>query len=231
MNDLTRAREVGDYGKKEELPLIRKGSFKCAYNHEMVYLLAVAGLAVVSFIAMMPIIVSANLAAEQGEISFKTSKTVFMAVTILLEAVFGTIFAFVFMGRRCEYDAGEHEFIVKGPGKRTEYFYYSDVRDITFEPIKLFGNHRGFLVTITTSLRQYEYRYIFSDNKVFKDINATPFYYLGVNSGIFTTEKPTLDTEGVESMFESMVVEQITRKNYAELEKDGRSDGGSIWKK
>jgi len=52
-----------------------------------------------------------------------------------------------------------------------------------------------------------------------------------VNSGIFTTEKPTLDTEGVESMFESMVVEQITRKNYAELEKDGRSDGGSIWKK
>ncbi|MBQ4165440.1 MAG: hypothetical protein IJD85_03870 [Oscillospiraceae bacterium] len=231
MNDLTRAREVGDYGKKEELPLIRKGSFKCAYNHEMVYLLAVAGLAVVSFIAMMPIIVSANFAAEQGDISFKTSKTVFMAVIILLEVVFGTIFAFVFMGRRCEYDAGEHEFIVKGPGQKTEYFYYSDVRDITFEPIKLFGNHRGFLITITTSLRQYEYRYIFSDNKVFKDINATPFYYLGVNSGIFTTEKPTLDTDGVESMFESMVVEQITRKNYAELEKDGRSDGGSIWKK
>ena len=230
MDELTRAREDGSYGRKEEIPLIRKGSFKCSYNHEMVFLLTAAGLAVVSFIALMPLIASANFAAEQGDISFKTSNTVFQAVLILLELVFGTIFAFVFMGRRCEYDAGEHEFIVKGPGKRTEYFYYSDVQDIEFEPIKLFGNHRGFLVTITTSLRRYEYRYIFSDNKVFKDINATPFYYLGVNTGIFTTEKSTLDTEGVESIFESMVVEQITRKTYAELENDGRSNGGVTWR-
>jgi len=230
MDDLTRAREIGDYGRKEEIPLIRKGSFKCSYNHEMVFLFVAAGLAVVSFIIMLPIIVSANYAAEQGDISYKTSDTVFQAVLILLELVFGAIIAFIFMGRRCEYDAGEHEFIVKGPGNRTEYFYYSDVQDIEYEPLKLFGNHRGFLVTITTSLRRYEYRYIFSDNKVFKDINATPFYYLGVNTGIFTTEKSTLDTEGVESIFESMVVEQITRKTYAELENDGRSNGGVTWR-
>lgn len=222
MDKLLDARNNGTYGKTEaeELPLIRHGSFKVAYNHEMVFLIIAAGIAAASLIAFLPVMKLAFV-MESGEL-----------LEVILATVcgfFGIMCAVIFMGRGCEFSAEQSEFTVKGPGKKTEYFYYSDVSDITFEPFSLFGKHRGYIVTVTTSLRTTQYRVIFGDNKVIKDVTATPFYYLGVNSGIITTEKPQLDSEEVDSMFESALIEQITAKAYRETENDGKSFGDTRW--
>ncbi len=233
MDELQRAREDGSYGRTErdELPLIRRGSFKVAYNNEMVFLLIAVGLMIVMFIGFLPIITAAEDAYREGAISYKTNRGVFMAAFIVIEAVFGAITAFVFIGRNCEFSAEESEFVVKGPGKKTEYFYYSDVQDITFQPFKLFGNHRGYIVTIMTSVRVIEYRVIFGDNKVVKDVSGNPFYYLGVNSNVITLEKPQVDTDIAESMFESAMIEQITRKNLEAVENEGLKDGDMRWRR
>lgn len=233
MDNLQRAREDGTYGRTEaqELPLIRRGSFKVAYNNEMVFLLIAVGLMIAMFIGFLPLIVAANNAYEMGDISYKTNRSVFTAVLLIIEVVFGAVSAFIFMGRNCEYSAEETEFVVKGPGGKTEYFYYSDVQDIDFQPFKLFGNQRGYIVTITTSVRVIEYRVIFGENKVVKDISGNPFYYLGVNSNIITTENSQIDTDVAESMFESMMVEQITRKNYEATENDGLKKGDMKWRR
>ncbi len=233
MDELQRAREEGSYGRTEAQagPMIRHGSFKVAYNNEMVFLLLAVILMVAIFIAFLPFIVAANEAYEMGGLSRKSSRTVFIAVVLIIEGVFGTISAFIFMGRNCEYSAEETEFVVKGPGKKTEYFYYSDVRDITFRPFKLFGNHRGYIVTISTSIRDYEYRVIFGDNKVVKDVSGNPFYYLGVNSNVITLEKPQVDTDTATYAFESAVIEQMTQKNYSDTEGDGNPFGDMKWRR
>ena len=233
MDNLQRAREDGTYGRTEaqELPLIRRGSFKVAYNNEMVFLLIAVVLMIVMFIGFMPLIVLAHNASEIGDISYKTSSTVLMAVLLIIEIVFGSISAFIFMGRNCEFSAEETEFVVKGPGGKTEYFYYSDVQDIDFKPFRLFGKDRGHIVTITTSVREIEYRVIFGENKVIKDISGNPFYYLGVNSGIIVAEKPQIDTDMAESMFESMMIEHMTRKNYEATENDGLKKGDMRWRR
>lgn len=222
MDKLTDARNNGTYGKAEadELPLIRHGSFKLAYNHEMIFLIIAAGIAAASLIVLLPVI---TLAAKME------SSAIFEAVLAAVWGVFSIMCAVIFMGRGCEFSAEQNEFMLKGPGRKTEYFYYSDVSDITFEPFSLFGKHRGYIVTVTTSLRTTQYREIFGDNKVIRDVTATPFYYLGVNSGIITTEKPQLDSEEVDSMFESALIEQITAKAYRETENDGKSFGDTRW--
>ncbi len=228
MDELRRAREEGTYGKTEadELPLIRRGSFKVAYNHEMVFLIIAAVLAIGTFIAFFPVMQAADDAIES---SSRGGNFVVEGILLAIAAVFSTIFAIILMGRNCEFSAEETEFAVKGPGNKTEYFYYSDVQNIDFKPFHLFGKDRGHIVTVTTSVRVIEYRVVFGENKIIKDISGNPFYYLGVNSNIITTEKPQIDTDIAESVFESMVVEQITRKSYEELEKTHSTTGGIKW--
>ena len=232
MDNLQRAREEGTYGRTEadELPLIRRGSFKVAYNNEMVFLIIAVVLMIVMFIGFLPILTSVNDSYEMGNISRKANRGVLLAVLLIIEGVFGAVSAFIFMGRNCEFSAEQTEFVVKGPGGKTEYFYYSDVQDIDFKPFTLFGKDRGHIVTITTSVRVIEYRVVFGENKVIKDISGNPFYYLGVNSEIIVPEKPQIDTEGAESIFESMMIEHMTRKNYEATENDGLKKGDMRWK-
>lgn len=222
MDELLSARNDGTYGKTEadRLPLIRHGSFKLAYNHEMIFLIIAAGIAAAALIALFPVM---KLAFEME------SSALLEAILAAVCGFFGIMCAVIFMGRGCEFSAEQNEFTVKGPGRKTEYFYYSDVSDITFEPFSLFGRHRGYIVTVTTSIRTTQYRVIFGENKVIKDVTATPFYYLGVNSGIITTEKPQLDSDEVDGMFESALIEQITAKAYRETENDGKSFGDTRW--
>ena len=66
-------------------------------------------------------------------------------------------------------------------------------------------------------MRDIKYRYIFGRNKVFTDIDGTPFYYLGLNSGLYAKTRVNVDEELVNSQFESMMIEQITMKTNKEL--------------
>ncbi len=207
--------------RDEREKMLNKGEFKCAFDHEMVFLALTGAAIVVTIIIWLPVMAALSDIGRSG-------RQTLMAVVFVMEIFFGTIFAIILNGRTCHYDAGEKEFIVTGPGKRREFFYYDDVQDIRTQELKLFGKKRGYIVTITTGVRDIEYRYIFGKNKVFTGMDGTPFYYLGVNSGLYVKTRPDLgnnsDTDDVSMMFESMMVEQMTQKNMRETETDGMSD-------
>lgn len=207
--------------RDEREKMLNKGEFKCAFDHEMVFLALTGAAIVVTIIIWLPVMAALSDIGRSG-------RQTLMAVVFVMEIFFGTIFAIILNGRTCHYDAGEKEFIVTGPGKRREFFYYDDVQDIRTQELKLFGKKRGYIVTITTGVRDIEYRYIFGKNKVFTGMDGTPFYYLGVNSGLYVKTRPDLgnnsDTDDVSMMFESMMVEQMTQKNMRETETEGMSD-------
>lgn len=198
--------------KNEERKQCSKGEFKCAYDNEMVYLGIIVAIIAVLVLASLPMLLSLmGVLGSRGGVRF------IYAVVLVGYIVFGSAFAVILNGRTCNYDANETEFVVTGPGKRKEYFYYSDVQDITTEEFRLFGKKRGYIVTISTSVRDIQYRYIFGKNKVFTDIDGTPFYYLGLNSGIYAKTRVNVDDDLVNSQFESMMVEQITKQTNREL--------------
>lgn len=201
--------------KNEERKHCSKGEFKCAFDNEMIYLAIIGVILVVLVIASLPFVLSLlNFVGRRNGADFLG------VIMIPFYIVFGTAFAVVLNGRTCNYDANETEFVVTGPGKRKEYFYYSDVQDITTEEFRLFGKKRGYIVTITTSVRDVQYRYIFGKNKVFTDIDGTPFYYLGLNSGLYAKTGANVDEEQVNLQFESMVLEQITMNTNREINED-----------
>ncbi len=213
--------------RSETEKMLSKGEFKCAYDREMIYLAIIGVILIVSLIVALPVIFYI--------IGFMGRRGRFDALIVMLipfYLIFGSLFAAILNGRTCHYDAGEKEFIITGPGKRKEFFYYDDVQDIRTEELKLFGKKRGYIVTVTTGVRDIEYRYIFGKNKVFTGIDATPFYYLGLNSGLYVKTRPNLDnnmdTDDINMMFESMMVEQITRKNMNATETDGMASMNQI---
>ncbi len=208
---------------------LSRGEFKCGYNHEAVFLAIIAVILIVVLILVAPSLLSMISGASR-----RTRGTIIEVAALPLYLVFGTMFAFILNGRTYEYNAGETEFVVTGPGKHKEFFYYNDVQDIRTEELKLFGKKRGYIVTITTGVRDIQYRYVFGRNKVFTGIEATPFYYLGVNSGLYAKTAPTLegdmDEDTVNSMFESAMIEQITKKNREEMQKE-ELESASYWSK
>lgn len=201
--------------KNEERKQCSKGEFKCAFNNEMVFLGIVAIIIIVLVIMMLPFLLQVI-----GFMGRSAGRDFIGAVAFGGFFVFGTIFAIILNGRTYHYDANETEFVVTGPGNHKEYFYYTDIQDITTEEFKLFGKKRGYIVTISTSVRDIQYRYIFGKNKVFTDIDGTPFYYLGLNSGLYAKTRANVDEDMVNAQFETMMVEQITMKTNREIGQD-----------
>lgn len=191
MTDLTKARS------KPEL-LLRRGSFKCAYNTELVILLF--------FVALVSLFVLWAMSALTDLPAWAAAATdigeVYLAV---FDILMGFVWAFLSMGRECAYEALETEFVVRGPGKRYEIFYYSDIADITFDKWR----RRGYVVKITTGVRTITYRCIFGENKVDTEITGNPFYYLAVNSGLMRPRNVSLaDGEEVLTRFGYMQARQ-----------------------
>lgn len=83
------------------------------------------------------------------------------------------------------YEADDKEFRIFEPGNRSEVFYYSDVMSADYQPIYYLNRKiRGYKVTITTRYRTKTYKYIFSNNKLNKDPEGSPFFILEQRSGL-----------------------------------------------
>ena len=163
---------------RDESKLYRKGTFKCAYNCELVILLigSVFMLLLVTF--SISVIVKSSM---DTELTLDIGET----TTLIVELFLLYLWAFLCMGRECSYSAHETEFVVEGPGKRREVFYYCDVVDITYERWNRPGPaSNGYIVKITTGVRTVTYRYIFGDRRIDETFEGTPFYVLAVNSGL-----------------------------------------------
>ena len=106
-------------------------------------------------------------------------------------------------GQGCEYTARETEFEVIGPKAQREIFYYSDISEVIYTPIRKKERLRGYTVAIVTGIRTVRYRFVFSPNAELLDTEHTPFYYLEVNAGLREEVQLTVNSEAVMSQFES----------------------------
>ena len=171
--------------------LLRRGSFRCARRHELIYVMIILGIgvgnAVFWFFALNlhRILFGGN--HGYFEHIFEHIDTLMEVYLLLIQVgiiVLSPFFVIATHGTSCEYAAEETEFVIKGPGKQTEYFYYDDIVSMNWEELKLFGLKRGYHVVIETGVRTIEYRYIYGKNKLLTGFEDTPFYFLAVNCGL-----------------------------------------------
>ena len=79
---------------------------------------------------------------------------------------------------------------------------------------------RGYLVTITTGVREVTYRYLYGDDKRNRRMEDSPFYYLEYNCGL--CEKDDAPPPDVETVKE-MIAVQGYQKSYESIKDDDDS--------
>ncbi len=151
--------------------IIRQGNFRCAYNAELVWLLATA-IPALTLLGTFAVSVSDDIVNL-----FDNIYAGICAGGIALSLISGT----VFYGKSYHFSAERDAFVISRR-KKKRYYYYADITNIKFEEFKLFGKKRGYVVTIETRYNTDVYRFIFGDNRIFTDATNTPFYYLMRNA-------------------------------------------------
>lgn len=162
--DLTAAREGRGI-------IIKQGSFRCAYNAELVWLLATAIPALVLF---------GTFAVSVSNDIVKLFDNIFAGICMGWITL-SLISSAVFYGKNYHFSAERDAFVISRRNKK-RYYYYSDITNVRFEEFTLFGKKRGYVVTIETRYNTDVYRFIFGDNRIFTDATNTPFYYLMRNA-------------------------------------------------
>ena len=89
------------------------------------------------------------------------------------------------IGVTYHYEADEKEFRIINPDKHSDVFYYPDVVSVDYKPIYYINRKiRGYRVTVTTKYLSKKYDYIFSDNRLIKTPQGSPFFILEQRSGL-----------------------------------------------
>ena len=148
--------------------LLRRGSFRCASEKaEACGALFVAGLALTLIVFVLSLF-------TLGEMLDMLMGIMVVVCVIMLVAV---LFAWIVFGSDlgCEFEARETEFEITGPKSKREIFYYNDVRSVSYTQLRKNDKLRGYVVTITTGVRNVAYRFVFSPNAEYLDTDATPF--------------------------------------------------------
>ncbi|MBE6901805.1 MAG: hypothetical protein E7478_04970 [Ruminococcaceae bacterium] len=193
----------------DEKKILRRGTFKCAHPYERVFVFTADILCAVNT-AYWFIMTRLYKPFEDPDL-FEAKWSLFLLFFLVGLIVRSVIVAIATIGRECSYRAEQKEFVVEGPARRREIFYYSDVYAVHREPLTLYGVKRGYLVTIETGVREVQYRYIYSDKKLMTDFEDTPFYFLAVNSGImeYSDEPSGITFEDVAAMMVQRGVRQL----------------------
>lgn len=205
----------------ERSPMVRSGSFRHSYRYEGVALLiwvliSVAGIGLIWYFSYL---LSSVDMLQEGEVREGTPELMILLIEGWLIIV-AFAYAIISSGGLCHYSAGETEFIIKGPGKKQEVFYYNDVYEVRYEPIKLLFFNRGYIVTITTGVREITYRYLYGDGKRNRRIEDSPFRYLEYNSGL--CEKDDETPPDVE-LVKEMIAAEGFRKSYEAIREEDDS--------
>lgn len=190
--------------------IVRKGTFRC-YNkaQNVCGTFFAAGLLMLAAVTVLCIF-------DFGELSGYISRLFW--VVALLEAIAAVTWIVVSMRGDYSYEIRENEFSVTAPNGETEYFFYSDIQSVDYQPLKK-GRDKGYTVVITTSVRTVKYQFVFGYNAENTDTSDTPFYYLEIRAGLREEIADEIDKEGIMAQFERMTREQsISRVPKAERE-------------
>ncbi len=207
----------------ERRPIVRNGRFRHSYKYEGIALLIWALISVAGIVAVwnFSYLLSSVDMLQEGEVREGTPQLMILLVEVWI-IISAFAYAIISSGGLCYYSAGETEFTIKGPGKKQEIFYYNDVYEVRYDPIKLLFFDRGYLVTITTGVREITYRYLYGDGKRNRRIEDSPFYYLEYNSGLCEKDdNPPPDVE--------LVKEMIAREGYLKSYESIKEDDDSFF--
>lgn len=162
--------------EKIKKPIVRRGSFRVGYkNEDRLVILCAAGafLCLCMFIAGLII-----FGAPDSFLSFMGG--VFWIIPSVMCVILIPVIVY---GRNCAYFAGEKEMELITP-KGSEYIYYSDISEVIYKHMTLFGKPRGYFITIVTGVRDFSFRYLIDRNSELNEPKHTPFYLLELNSGL-----------------------------------------------
>lgn len=163
-----------------EKKLVRRGSFRMAYNNEGKLLI---GCIVAAVLCVLMFIVGLVLfGVPEDFMGFMCTFFWLIPAVVCVLCIPVMIY-----GRNCSYNAGATELEVKTP-RGSDYLYYSDVSEVIYKPSFLFGRPRGLLITVVTGVRDFTFQYIY-DGEELRKPEHTPFYLLEVNSGLRKPEK------------------------------------------
>ena len=196
----------------------RKGSFICLSRAVDVFtLLLILGLLLMAGVFVLSLF---NFGKEKNELVLQCGAALFV-----VEGTLAAVRVMLTLGREYDYDAGEKDFTITAPDGSKEYFYYSDVAEVNYTPIKRHNSVDGYVTEIITSTRKVVYRFRFGINAENTSTAATPFYILEVNSGLREPEPEDKDSE--------MIIEEFARmqlRQSIELKKMSREEFESqLW--
>lgn len=190
--------------KTEQKTLVRRGSFRVGYKNEnRLILICIVGavLCLCMFIAGLVM-----FGAPDSLLTFMGG--VFWIVPAV---VCGVLIPVIVYGRRCDYYAAEKEMETITPSG-SDYLYYSDIAEVIYKPMTLFGKPRGYLITVVTGVRDFTFRYLVNSGSELDQPEHTPFYLLELNAGLKQPEPedPEL-TAAIMSQFAVMQEKQEDR--------------------
>ncbi len=186
--------------RSREYPFLPKtirgaGMFRCAYNGELAALIMTQLLAILIF--------GAALFGEHG--FFANDGELFADVFNFVQTGIAFVFEFVYMmvlyGKGYHYKLCDDAMVITRRGK-AEYFYYSEILNVRFLPFKRGRRQRGYIITISTNIKETQFRYITErvidvnmndmgvagvitdENLIFTGAEDSPFFGLMHNAGL-----------------------------------------------
>lgn len=162
--------------KQGQKALVRRGSFRIGYkNEDKLIIFCIVGAALCLCMFVVGLIM---FGAPDSFISFMGG--VFWIVPAVVCAVMIPV---IIYGRRCDYYTAETEMETVMPGG-SDYLYYSDISEVIYKPMTLFGKPRGYFITVVTGVRDFTFRYLVDRGSELDQPKHTPFYILELNAGL-----------------------------------------------
>ena len=168
---------TGEQAFEQRFGVRAKGEFRCSFPFEAVFSSIAAGFLVIGELSFF-------MRYYDLSMRFKNLLTP-MVIMIVLGVFWLWMVRISLTGMTCRYEADDKEFRITTPFNRNEVFYYADVESVTYKPIKyLTVRIRGYRVTIKSRYRAYNYKYIFSKNKLKTAPEDSPFHIIEEHAGL-----------------------------------------------
>ncbi len=168
---------TGDQAFEQRFGVRAKGEFRCSFPFETGFSVIAGGFLLLGELSFL---------LRYYDLAFRFNNLLTPLVIMIVWGFFWLWMVRIsFTGMTCRYEADDKEFRINAPFNRNDVFYYADVESVTYKPIKyLTGRIRGYRVTVKSRYRAYNYKYIFSKNKLKTAPEDSPFHIIEEHAGI-----------------------------------------------
>ena len=153
------------------------GTMRVQFPHEKLLVYTEGALAVLGTI-MVFVLIRVNDSIGLFTLLLKSG------VSLVWIFICASIAKLITTGEMLRYSADEKQLRFSIPKKADEIFYYEDVDELRFTPLRLFTKEHGWVVVVRTKYREFRYNYIYTGNKVNRSPEGSPFNILIERCGL-----------------------------------------------